>query len=94
MKKGGNFPMKKLKAKLMPYLLSIMIATSTLVVIPPTTAVDVQAKAKTSYVYIASSGNGKCYHKNKKCSRMKKTKKLTKAQAKKKGYRACKKCYR
>lgn len=84
--------MKKLKAKLMPYLLSIMIATSTIVVVPPTTAVDVQAK--TSYVYIAASGKGKCYHKNKKCSRMKKTKKLKKSTAKKRGYRACKKCYR
>ena len=36
--------MKKLKAKLMPYLLSIMIATSTIVIVPPATAVDVQAK--------------------------------------------------
>jgi hypothetical protein len=75
----------------MPLILSFCIISSSIFVIPPTSTV---VEAKTQYVYIASSGNGKCYHSNSKCSRMKGTVKLTITKAKQRGYRACKKCYR
>lgn len=82
--------MKKLKTKLLMY---VMVTFLTLGSVPVMTQ-PVTVEAKTTYVYIAASGKGKCYHSKKKCSRMKKVKKMTISKAKKKGYRACKKCYR
>lgn len=44
-------------------------------------------------VYIASSGNGKKYHSNPNCSRMKGTITLSVNEAESRGYTPCKKCY-
>lgn len=44
-------------------------------------------------VYVAASGNGKKYHSNPNCSRMKGTTSLTVSQAEAQGYTPCSKCY-
>ena len=44
-------------------------------------------------VYVAASGNGKKYHSNPNCSRMKGTTLLTVSQAEAQGYTPCSKCY-
>ena len=44
-------------------------------------------------VYVASSGNGKCYHRDPHCSGMKGTHSMSRGEAEKRGFRACKKCY-
>lgn len=44
-------------------------------------------------VYVAASGNGKKYHSNPSCSRMKGTISLTVSQAEAQGYTPCSKCY-
>lgn len=73
-------------------LLTGCIMTTTLFTSP---AATIQIQAQTNYVYIAASGNGKKYHDNKNCSRMRgRVKKLKISQAKKQGYGPCKKCYR
>ena len=81
--------MEKLKKKIYSVALAVcLVTTSVSVTVPVNTA---QAK---TYVYIAASGNGKCYHSDKNCSRMRgRVKKLTIKKAKSQGYRACKKCY-
>lgn len=43
-------------------------------------------------VYVASSGNGKKYHSNPNCSRMKGTNSMTESQARNRGYSPCSKC--
>ena len=48
---------------------------------------------KSAMVYVASSGNGKKYHSNPNCSRMKGTIHITLSEAQAEGYTACKKCY-
>jgi hypothetical protein len=48
---------------------------------------------KTQMVYVASSGNGKKYHSNPKCSNMKGTRHITLSEAQSEGYTACSKCY-
>ena len=44
-------------------------------------------------VYVAASGNGKKYHSDPTCSRMKGTRSLTVSQAEAQGYGPCSKCY-
>ncbi len=44
-------------------------------------------------VYVASSGEGECYHSKPNCGRMKGTYSMTRSEAEGKGYRPCKKCY-
>ncbi|WP_294352676.1 hypothetical protein [uncultured Clostridium sp.] len=44
-------------------------------------------------VYVASSGEGECYHSKPNCGRMKSAYSMTKSEAEGKGYRPCKKCY-
>ena len=45
-------------------------------------------------VYVASSGKGKCYHRDSNCSRMKgHVNSMSRSAAEGSGYRACKKCY-
>ena len=84
--------MKKMKVKAVTMMISLcLVMTSVPVGI---TMQPVQTTAK-CYVFIAASGNGECYHTNKNCSRMRgRVNKLTKKAAKRRGYRACKKCYR
>ncbi len=68
-----------------------LVASSVSVTIP---ANSTNAEAKASYVYIAASGRGKCYHLSAECSRMRgRVKKMKLKQAKKAGYRPCGKCY-
>lgn len=83
--------MNKLKKQILSITLAVCLtATSGSVLLPNNAAI---ANAKT-YVYIAASGNGQCYHSSKKCSNMRgRVRKLTKKSAKSQGYRACKKCY-
>lgn len=49
-------------------------------------------KKKATYVYVAVSGNGECYHYNKYCSRMNGNVKRMKLKKAKKKYRACSIC--
>ena len=50
-------------------------------------------KKPKTYVYVAASGSGECYHTSKTCSRMRgNVKKLTLKKAKKKKYRPCSIC--
>lgn len=51
------------------------------------------SKDKTAMVYVASSGNGKKYHSNPNCSRMKGTRCISISEAEAEGYTPCKKCY-
>ncbi|MDS0525248.1 hypothetical protein NNC19_06105 [Clostridium sp. SHJSY1] len=44
-------------------------------------------------VYVATSGEGHKYHSNPNCSHMNGTRTLSKSEAEKEGYTACKKCY-
>lgn len=44
-------------------------------------------------VYVASSGNGECYHFNSSCSNMKSPRALPISKARAAGYRACSKCH-
>ncbi|WP_160686894.1 cell wall-binding protein [Clostridium sp. C2-6-12] len=48
---------------------------------------------KSQIVYVASSGNGKKYHSNPKCSNMKDTRHITLSEAQSEGYGPCSKCY-
>lgn len=83
--------MNKLKKQILSITLAVCLTATSGSVLLPNNAATANAK---TYVYIATSGNGHCYHSNKRCSNMKGTRKLTKKAAKKMGYRACKKCYR
>ncbi len=77
---------KKAKALAVVLIMSIMVSSNS--VQPP-----VQVSAKVTYVYVASSGNGKCYHNNRRCSNMKGVNKVSVKWARSHGFRACKKCY-
>ena len=45
-------------------------------------------------VYVASSGNGECYHRDAYCSRMNgRVNSMSRGEAEERGFRACKKCY-
>lgn len=56
-----------------------------------TTVESVPSKGET--VYVASSGNGKCYHRNSHCSNMKGANAMSRSAAESRGLRPCKKCY-
>ncbi len=58
-----------------------------------TTAVPETVQYNSSVVYVASSGRGKKYHNNPKCSNMKGTNSLSVEDAIARGYTPCKKCY-
>lgn len=83
--------MRNLKAKIGACVLTSCILTTALFAAP---AATVPVEAKTTYVYIAASGNGTKYHSDKNCSRMRgRVKKVKLSTAKKDGYKPCKKCY-
>lgn len=77
------------------------VTTTTTVYIPPvteapeiiTTAAPETVQYNSSVVYVASSGKGKKYHNNPKCSNMKGTISLSVEDAVARGYTPCKKCY-
>ncbi len=77
------------------------VTTTTTVYIPPvteapeiiTTAAPETIQYNSSVVYVASSGRGKKYHNNPKCSNMKGTISLSVDDAVARGYTTCKKCY-
>ncbi len=84
---------KKTYKKIVCIIAALTFSASTVTVAVPQNTINVTAK--TIHVYVAASGNGKCYHSSKTCSRMRgNVKKMKLKQAKKAGYRACKKCYR
>ena len=84
--------LKQLKVRVLAFLMALCLTVPTVSYIQSDTFV---VEAKTRKVYIAASGRGKCYHKSKYCSRMRgRTIKLSKSKARRRGYRACKKCYR
>ena len=62
-------------------------------IVAPTTNVPETTSPKVVYVWIAGSGNGKCYHSHSDCSRMKNPRCITLEEAKGKGYQPCKNCY-
>ena len=77
------------------------VTTTTTVYIPTvteaseiiTTAAPETVQYNSSVVYVASSGKGKKYHNNPKCSNMKGTNSLSVEDAVARGYTPCKKCY-
>lgn len=83
---------KLLRTKVGAFLLTSCIVTTSFLAMP---ASLVQVDAKTTYVYVAASGNGEKYHTSKNCSRMRgNVRKLKISDAKNAAYGPCKKCYR
>jgi len=83
--------LRTLKMKVLAFL---MVLCMTIPAVSYVQSENYVVEARTKKVYIAASGRGKCYHKSRYCSRMRgKTIKLSKSKAKRRGYRACKKCY-